>query len=352
MVESAFAQFEIDAREVVEGFYIESLEGLYFTVKGLEHPADHRIAVLRYVPDPEAGDRIKDGISYRRLYRFEEQERWIREMCPQYRVYDPVFQSTMQSVPESMVRRIYHPCLYLQKLLQRPEKGALEEDAIAFLSILRKKAEVPLSTLGITGSILIGLHNERSDIDVAVYGERNCRRVHRALKSLLDEGGEEDLTRLDAGGIEALYDQRSIDTKMDFREFADLESRKANQGRFRERTWFIRFIKETDETEDRYGKCSYKALGRARIHASVADDEEAIFTPCLYRLSGVRNVEGLQQPEPCEIVSFRGRFCEQARSGDRVMATGTLERLQYSRSDIRHRLLLGNSAEDTMIVVK
>jgi len=308
--------------------------------------------VLRYVPDPEAGDRIKDGISYRRLYRFAEQERWIREMCPQYRAYDPVFQTTMQSVPRSMVRRIYHPCMYLRRLMQGSKKSALEEDFVAFLSILQKKAGVPLSALGITGSVLIGLHNERSDIDVAVYGERNCRSVHQALRSLLDEGGEQDLGRLDAGGIEALYDQRAVDTKMDFREFADLESRKANQGRFRERTWFVRFIKEPRETEDRYGDRGYKTLGRARIHALVADDAEAIFTPCRYRLSGVRNVEGRQLPEPREIVSFRGRFCEQARPGDHVMATGTLERLQYSRGDIRHRLLLGNSPEDTMIVVK
>ena len=88
------------------------------------------------------------------------------------------------------------------------------------------------------------------------------------------------------------------------------------------------------------------------LRASISDDTDAIFTPCRYRLSGVERIEALQAPEPVEIVSFRGRFCEQASHGDRVLATGTLERLQDRDGNVRHRLLLGNSPEDTMVVLK
>ncbi|MBN2318943.1 MAG: nucleotidyltransferase domain-containing protein [Acidobacteria bacterium] len=352
VVESAYAPEDITAHEVVESYYLETMEGLFFAVKGLEHPPDRWIAVLRYVPDPVMGDREKNGITCRRLYRFAEQEHWIEETCPRYREYDPVFGVMLQGVPRNRVRRIYSPRRQFQRLMQRSDKSALEEDVVSFLSVLQKKAEVPVSSLGITGSVLIGMHTENSDMDVAVFGERSCKRVHRALRGLLKDGGEENLIRLDAEGMEELYAQRVVDTKMGFREFADLENHKANQGRFRGRTWFVRFIKEPGETKERYGSCRYKALGRTRVHASVADDAEAIFTPCRYLLSGVKNVEGQRVPEPGEIVSFRGRFCEQARNGDRVMASGTLEQVRDSRGNVRHRLLLGNLSEDTMIVLR
>ena len=352
MVESAFAQSDIDACEVVESFYIETLDGLYFAVKGLEHPPDRWIAVLRYVPDPGARERIKNGTSYRRLYRFSEQERWIDEVCPQYRAYDQVFGATLQSVPRKMVRRIYSPRLQFQELMQRKDRDSLEDDVVGFLSSLREKADVPLSSLGITGSVLIGLHTGRSDMDVAVFGEQNCREVSRALRNLLEDGNEESPSRLDAEGVEELYAQRVVDTKMDFRKFADLESRKANQGRFRGRTWFIRFIKEPGETRDRYGSSRYRVLGRTRVHASIARDADAIFTPCSYLLSDVKNLDDRRMPEPEEIVSFRGRFCEQAWYGDRVTASGSLEQVQENHGNVRHRLLLGNSPEDTMIVLR
>ncbi len=351
-MEPAYTPAEVAGREAVESCYLETLERFYFAVKGLEHPPDRWVAVLRYVPDPAAGNREKNGMAYRRLYRFAEQENWIEEMCPQYRAYDPFLGATLQSVPRTMVRRIYSPRLQFQELMQRDDRDALEDAVVDFLTTVRKEAGVPPFSLGITGSVLIGMHMENSDMDVAVFGEQNCRRVHRALRRLLDDGKDAGLKRLDADGIEELYAQRVVDTKMDFREFADLEKHKANQGRFRGRNWFVRFIKEHGETRDRYGSCRYRVLGRIRIHASIAGDADAIFTPCRYLLSGVKCFEGREMPEPGEIVSFRGRFCEQARIGDRIMATGTLEQVQEIRGSVRHRLLLGNSSEDTMIVLR
>ena len=351
-VKSAYTPADVAGREVGESYYLETVEGLFFAVKGLEHPPDRWIAVLRYVPDPAAGDREKNGRAYRRLYRFSEQENWIGEMCPQYRKHDPFLGATLQSVPRTMVRRIYSPRRQFQELVQRDDRDALEDAVVDFLTTLWREAGVPPSSLGITGSLLIGMHTENSDMDVAVFGEQNCRRAHRALRRLLDDGKYADLKRLDADGIEELYAQRVVDTKMDFREFADLEKSKSNQGRFRGRAWFVRFIREPGETRNSYGSCRYKVLGRMRVHASVAGDSDAIFTPSRYLLSGVKCVEERKMPEPGEIVSFRGRFCEQARHGNRIMAAGTLERIQEIRGDVRYRLLLGNSSEDTMIVLR
>ena len=334
--------------EVVESYYLETTEGLFFAVKGLEHPPDRFIAVLRYAPDPKRGDRKKGGESYRRLYHFAEQEQFIQASYPQYLAYDPVFQATLQGVPRSLVRHIYDPCLRLQELSQAPDRTEIEEDAVALASLLQKQAGVPSSKLGITGSLLISLQNELSDLDIAVFGTQNCKKVYQALQRLLDGRSGTELRRFDAQGVEALYAQRVADTRIAFHEFVNLEERKVNQGSFRKRTYFIRFIKEAHEGI--YGHLHYTPLGRVAISASIADDRDAIFTPCRYLVSDVHGLEGIPPADLSEIVSFRGRFCEQALAGESVMAAGTLERIQSSRGDTWHRLLLGNFPEDTMVV--
>ena len=337
------------ASKVIESYYLETQEGLFFAVKGLEHPPDRFIAVLRYAPDPEEGDREKGGKTYRRLYHFDEQEQLIRTAFPQYLVYDPVFQAKLQSVPRSMIRHIYDPRCRLQELAQELDKAPIEEDALAFTCLLQNEAQVPLSVFGITGSLLVGLHTGHSDLDVAVFGAENCRKVYQASRRILNSQSSAEFHRLDDRGLEELYAQRVQDTHIEFQEFAALEKQKVNQGIFRERPYFIRFVKEAHEAGGNYGQQRYTPLGRAAIKASIADDQDAIFTPCLYRLSGVRILEGPQVSNLNEIVSFRGRFCEQARPGDSVRAEGTLERIHNSTGDIRYRLLLGNFPEDSMI---
>jgi uncharacterized protein len=334
--------------DAIEGFYLETAEGFHFAVKGLEHPPDRWIAVLRYAPDPVRGNRAKDGASYRRLYHFDEQEQQIRASCPQYLVYDPVFKATLQSVPSANVARLYDPRKKFQELTSGSTATPIEQDACAFLRLLQREAQVPASALGITGSLLIGLQAEESDLDVIVFGAANCRNVHFALRRLLDMQDFTELRPLNLRGMEDLYADRVIDTHMDFEEFVTLELRKVNEGRFRDRNYFLRFVKEPRESGEAYGQVRYTPLGRAAIGAVIASDQDAIFTPCRYPVSNVQVLRGPQGSVPSEIVSFRGRFCEQAFAGEMVYAEGTLERMETSPGAIRHRLLLGNSPDDTL----
>jgi uncharacterized protein len=335
----------------VESWYLETQDGLFFAVKGLEHPPDAIIAVLRYAPDMENGDRKKDGISYRRLYHFAEQEQWILKNNPQYLACDPVFQTKLQSVPISAIQRNYDPSLRFRELMQSSNRNDLEEDVVAFLRLLQKEAEVPPSCLGITGSLLIGLHTENSDLDVVVFGEQHCRKVYSKLQLLLDADSRSEVARLDVQGMKELYDQRVADTLMSFDDFVRMELRKVNHGLFRKRPYFIRFVKEAHGEEWRYGRRQYATLGRAAIAASIAGAGDAIFTPCRYSLSDVRSLEHSLPADLYEIVSFRGRFCEQAYKGESIMASGVLERVQEGQQ-VHHRLILGNFPEDTFVVRK
>ena len=337
------------SKQIIESYYLETEERLFFAVKGAEHPSDRIIAVLRYAPDPEKGDRKKEDTVYRRLYHFAEQAEFLKASYPQYLAFDPVFQTTLQSVPRSRIRRIYNPCIRLRELLQTPFRKTIEEDAVAFCRLLQGEAGIPWDDMGITGSLLIGLHAEISDLDITIFGMRSCKKVYQALLRILNTASNAALCRLDDRGIDDLYVQRVADTPMDFQAFKNLEMRKVNQGSFRSRPYFVRFVKQAYKESESYGHTHYTPIGRAAITALIADDREAIFTPCKYRLSDVQKLEGPAMPNPGEIVSFRGRVCEQACVGECVMAVGTMERVRDEQGKVRHRLLLGNSPEDTMI---
>lgn len=334
---------------MIESYYLESSDGLLCAVKGLIHPAHAVVAYLRYIPDPN-GDREKKGVRYRRLYHFEKQEELLRARYPAYLFFDPVFGGQLQGVPRERIERVYDPCRKLADLRCREGLDDLEERAVEFTELLAGSAKVPEMSLGVSGSILVGLHTPRSDLDLVVYGSEHCRAVHRALKELLDEAGNE-VRRMNESETRELYAARSQDTPIPFESFSRLEGRKVIQGRFRGGEYFIRFVKAAAEIRESYGEETYTPLGQAEIEATVTDASEAIFTPCVYRVElvrfkGVHTVDKQPVlPAPEEIVSYRGRFCEQAREGDRVYARGKLERVVSTGGKVSHRLLLGGRGD-------
>jgi predicted nucleotidyltransferase len=331
----------------VESFYLETKEGLFFVVKGLLHPPGRILSVLRYVPHPQ-GDRIIGGRHYQRLYHFSEQFQFLEACYPQYLAYDQASELVQQSVPVASIEHVYDPRTWLKTISATPSRNALQEDALAFCDLLAHAAGVPRDHLGVSGSLLIGLHTSHSDLDITVHGECSCRAVHKTLQALLNASAVNGLSRFDRQGLLHLYAERLPDTRMDFDQFIALERRKSFQGLFRGRIFFVRFVKEPNEIGESYGDHHYKPLHQAGIAATVVSEAGAIFTPCSYPLDDVQFLQGDPVDSLCETVSYRGRFCEQARPGERVYAFGTVERVQTREGRTWHRLILGNRSEDHM----
>ena len=333
--------------KAVEGFAVETLEGLIFTVKGLVHPSHRLIAYLRFMPDAE-GDRKRGSIVYRRVYRFEEQREILQRRFPIYIAYDPVFGFEVQGVPRQYAQRIYDPCFRLAEILENGAKDPLEENSLAFANLLKDAAAVPISSLGVSGSVLVGLHRPRSDLDLAVYGDRESRAVRGALERLLDSG-QGPVRRLDRAELAALHASHRTDTPLTFSDFVRLQSRKTNEGYFAGIPYFIRFIKGKTEGERRYGDISYEPLGRTTIRFRVTDDGDAIFTPCRYGVENVLFLDRAGEADLREVVSFRGRFSDQVRTGELATARGSLERVVPREGKVHHRLAVGGEAGDYLV---
>jgi predicted nucleotidyltransferase len=265
-------------------------------------------------------------------------------------VHDPVFDETLCEVPTTSIKKHYKPADKLRELRSSATLTDLEHEAVRFAEALKESADVSWDSIGISGSLLVGLQTLKSDIDPVVYGVENCRRAYAALESLLKDP-ESRFKPYSREELKTLFDFRSKDTRMGFEDFAKVESRKAFQGKFMETDYFVRFVKRWNETDERYGDVCFKNSGYARIAAEVADDSDALFTPCTYKIENVKVVEGPQLEPIEEIVSFRGRFCEQAKKGEAIKAQGKIELVTDTRSNREHyRMILGNKPSDYMVL--
>jgi len=332
-----------------EGDLIRTSDNVIFDVKGLVHLHDKIIAFPRYIPSRE-GQRGQSGNLYGKVYNLAERFQYLQRNAPQLIVADPVFGENLCEVPVSDVVDHYEPAKKLAALTKAKHLEGLERKAVSLAETLKKAAEVPLSNVGVSGSIIAGLFTMQSDIDPIVYGARNCRKAYDALHSLLDDG-ESPFKRYTTSELRVLFDFRSKDTIMNFEDFEKIEGRKAFQGKFDGVDYFVRFVKDWSEVGENYGDVCFKNVGYARITATVADDSEALFTPCTYHVEDVRVVEGPPMKPIEEVVSFRGRFCEQAQTGEAIVAQGKIEHVTDTRSAREYyRLILGNKPQDYMVL--
>jgi predicted nucleotidyltransferase len=336
--------------EFREGDLIESKDNIVFDVKGLVHPPNRVVAFIRYVPDSN-GNRERDGKRYSKFYALSKRYDLLKREYPQYLVSDPVFNTLLCEVPVEDVKQHYQPAQGLQNLRNRNNLDDTEKTALQFMEVLKENARVPWSKLGVSGSILVNLHESSSDIDLIVYGSETGYRVQAAMKELLEDENS-PFEAYDLDGLRELFDFRSKDTNVSFEDFVRTDSRKISHGKFRGKHFFIRFVKDLDEISEQYGSIIYTPEGNARIKATVVDDSESLFTPCSYKLANVEILEGAKVEPIEEIVSFRGRFCEHARSGEVVVAEGKVERVHQEGKDDHFRLLLGSKPSDHMILVR
>ncbi|MCW4054242.1 MAG: hypothetical protein NWE84_04890 [Candidatus Bathyarchaeota archaeon] len=332
-----------------EGDLIETNTQLIFDVKGLVHPPNRLIAFPRYIRSPQGARQGKKGF-YGKIYSFSERFQFLQQNIPELIVHDPVFDETLCEVPVDAVVEHYDPIKKLRLLRTSTMLGTLERKVVDLAEELKKAAGIPWNSIGISGSVLVGLYTVKSDVDPVVYGVENSRKAYEALENLLKDDASR-FKQYTHEELQGLFDFRSKDTIMSFEDFARVERRKAFQGMYEGTDYFIRFVKDWSQVAEQYGDVCYKNIGYAKIKATIADDSEALFTPCTYGIENVTVVEGAKLEPIREIVSFRGRFCEQARKDEAVKAQGKVEKVIDKRNGkTYYRVILGNQPSDYMVL--
>ena len=329
--------------EPIEGYFIITKEKLIFEVKGVVQPEERLITYLRYVPCSK-GNRCSEGlIQYRKIYDLSERSNYLQQKYPEYLWFDESYDRVFQSVPKNKVTSILNPVLYYQKLREQKQRlSDLSRVSVNLTSILVNQSQIAFHDIGITGSQLVRLSLDESDIDLVVYGELAARKVYSKMSRLFS--CEKKFK---------LYFGKKLDYHVDFRwgkgnkywkTLREIESKKILQGFYGKYEFYIRMVKLPHEMNYSYGQLKIRNNGVKTVNCTIIDDSDAIFTPCVYQ------IQCDEIPNLTKIISYRGRFAEHVKRKQRVVASGKLESISNTESNETHmQLVLGENQCDCLI---
>ncbi|MCW4055909.1 MAG: hypothetical protein NWE82_03900, partial [Candidatus Bathyarchaeota archaeon] len=174
-------------REFQDHDFLRAKEGFLFCVVGPYHPTDRAISYLKYIPDPK-GKWNKGEARFRRVLRaytipsllgtFEI----LRKSHPQYLFFSSVYNILMTAVPLERITEHFEPEAKLQEILGKANLDPLQNKLVRLVALLAEMGNVPLDDFGVTGSLLLDIHNLRfSDMDVTVYGTQSSHALKNAL---------------------------------------------------------------------------------------------------------------------------------------------------------------------------
>ncbi len=335
----------MNSTRAIEGYFVETKESLIFDVKGFLHPIDRIIAFIRYYPSPK-GTRRRNGIKFSKIYKLRDRFEFLKKRYPHYLFPNTYNGQFLQGVLHKDIKKIYNPTETVQFLLTKNTLSNLEKESMSFVKILSEVA--PNNSIGISGSLMVELHSPKSDIDIVVYGKDASYKAHEHLKNLID-GRKHGVRSMSITELQELYMFRQPD--LDFSTFARLERRKNISCMYSNREIFMRFVKDPSEIKEKFEDYKYKKVGYATLKAKIVDDSEAIFTPCRYLLENTKIIEGVQVEDLYEIISFRGRFCEQVKKGETVVARGKIEKVTRKDGSKWYQMVLGERREDILLPI-
>uniref|UniRef100_A0A7C4FFG9 Polymerase nucleotidyl transferase domain-containing protein n=1 Tax=Thermofilum pendens TaxID=2269 RepID=A0A7C4FFG9_THEPE len=322
--------------------FIESTDGMIFCVIGNIHPTDRVVAYLKYVPYLSSSVRTKwskNGVIYGRIIPYysamgvKNTMNYLKKHHPEYVVYDNYRSIELIEVPRSKIKTHFKPEERLQEILCSPN-DELERLALELVEELSEETHISLSSFGITGSILLKMHNLKySDVDLIVYGQRNGWIVREVLKELLHRERKTHISLPKGRVLEEWSRDIASHHPLSLEEAMTLYSKyKWNRAIYRGRPFSIHPVKLENEVSERWEDKIHRPLGLVKVKAKVTDASESIFMPAVYAVDDVKVLAGVPPPRPVtRIVSYEGLYMDLAEPGEEVIAYGKLEEVEDLR---------------------
>ncbi len=232
--------------------FIETAEGLIFAVVGQGLEDGKALCFLRYVRESSGW----------RKYQTVEANAFLEQNHPDYLHYSPVLDAHLHAVATERIVKHHQPKHRLRQIIQSDRHDAIERDLFRLCELFEQHG-LDLAQTGITGSILVGVQNQGSDIDLVCYG-RDVFHQCRAITGKLIESGElQELNDLD---WQQSYDRRSCE--LSYEEYVWHERRKCNKAVINGRKFDLNFIDHSASSE----AVSYQKCGAITLQCRVVDD--------------------------------------------------------------------------------
>ena len=305
--------------------HIEDIYGRIYVVIGNTHPPGFIYAYMKYIPTKKKTFWCRGRLCYERIvkrYGVRNVMSVVKEL--QEYSYDPVLDAKAPRITTKYVHKHYKPRDRLQEMIKQCNDN-LEYLVLDVIDRLKLGASLSYSSIGITGSILVGIHNvEISDIDLIIYGcKESLEVVNTCIQNLSKIPKEELMKRL--SGQSRIYG-------LDISTLLKLEPPYRNL-RFKGRNVNIMFC---SDVSGRYGEEVYRQVGTIEALVEVTPNQcRALFYPSKALIHKVHrvyskprsvNLEDLKYGLRC-IVSYESIYSYALFKGGLLRVKGILEKV-------------------------
>ena len=265
-----------------------------------------------------------------KLYTAENYQVFLetfRKNFPNYVYFCPFREKDVISAPLSSIKKVFVPKERLRFLTELKRKDSLQKMTLDFINLLSGESGIAIEDFGVHGSVALGMHTPKSDIDIVVYGSRNFRRLEMTINKLVE-----------AGTLSYVFNNR-------------LDAARRFKGRFLNRIFMYNAIRKPEEVNSKYGEFKYSPLAPVKFQCTVKNDDEAMFRPAIYKIEDYKpigSISTLPKDEfPELVVSMIGCYRNVAKRGDKIRVSGMLERAEnVETGEVFHQVVVGTSMSE------
>lgn len=294
--------------------YIVADEGLYFAVVLAAAAGRPVHCSLRYVYHPGDRPRKLDTLQAKEL---------LASSYPRFLGFSDYLGDGAIMVPAEDIARIYKPREALQRIEMTCDGDGLKQTAVRVVEHLGRN-NIDRAVLGITGSLMLDFHNDKSDIDVVIYDPVKFQETRRVIREAMATG---IFNALDETMWLATYKRRGC--ALDFNTYLKHEKRKYNKFMLGETKIDVNYVPQDMREEF---KTPLRKLGLATIKAKVTDDSGAFDYPASYIIDD-DDIE--------RVLCYTATYTGQAFKGEVIEAAGMVE----CDAEGRRYMVVGTSRE-------
>lgn len=297
------------------------------TYKAKDFVKTRRDLVFAVVADGLEGGKILCFLRY--LYQdgrwqkmgTEQANAFLSEYFPEHLHYSALLDTHLHAVEQAGVAQHFQPQPVLQALLRTETTDPVINDLQNLCALLRAN-HLDLDHFGVTGSILVGMQNHGSDIDLVCYDRATFHQARHIIQALI---AKDRCQALNDDDWLSAYRRRACDFALD--DYIWHEQRKYNKAIFNQRKFDLSLSLPATADNRRFQKAGF-----ARVRAEVIDDSLGFDYPAEFVID---------HPEIASVVCFTATYIGQAKQGEQIETAGQLEIDQYGR----RRLVVGSTRE-------
>ncbi|MEM4461023.1 MAG: nucleotidyltransferase domain-containing protein [Nanopusillaceae archaeon] len=333
-----------DILAVIGDYHLNEINGLVSYLKSAKgERVSHINKNLKYKVV-----RINEMIDYS-LYKYKK-----------YLKYEIGFPTI--SINKEAIKQILYPKEKLKEILNLDKPNGILKSLVELINILVRYTNYSENNFGVDGSILAGLFNNNSDIDLCIYGDREkISNFVEKFRQIPDSIIVKPIKK-----IEFLYKRRKKYIHSPFKNFKFHESRKL-EGFINDIKFSIIGSRESNfyslQKEDRI----YIKIGEISLIGKIINDNEVYYNPTIFfiepikieefnyfhnSLKSIQNVGLHFEPtkreitkiinnQTIEIWSYIPTFAFHVELGEEVFVRGELELiLEKELKNYRFRILI------------